>query len=303
MGRPFVERSEFLARALGQTPKLPDSIFSPRFLARASVAQVEERLAHYHGQLGEVDQVEVVGPVRPATWVLRWHYRSGARQLHRIAVESSPPYRIRTLFFGPPWVPDEEDTTPRTQTAFRLPFKGRWHVTWGGRTLEDNYHRIEECQRFAYDFSMVLDGVYCIGDGEANEDHYCFSEDILAPAGGRVVRSRDGIPDNAFGQNNKKEPLGNYVVIKHCEGEFSFLAHLEHTSVLVQEGEDVAQGQKVGCCGNSGSSSKPHLHFHVQNSPSLSTGTGLPPRFMTIWTSRGDQNLVEPRRGDWVENL
>ena len=44
----------------------------------------------------------------------------------------------------------------------------------------------------------------------------------------------------------------------------------------MEQGESVAAGQLIGRCGNSGNSSEPHLHFHLQTTPELGTGEGLP---------------------------
>jgi murein DD-endopeptidase MepM/ murein hydrolase activator NlpD len=53
------------------------------------------------------------------------------------------------------------------------------------------------------------------------------------------------------------------------------LAHLKHNSVTVKVGDKVKCGQVIGLCGNSGNSSEPHLHFHVQNTPIIQDGTGI----------------------------
>lgn len=74
---------------------------------------------------------------------------------------------------------------------------------------------------------------------------------------------------------------GNYVVIKHAENEYGFLAHLKQGSICVEPGEDVERGQEIGRCGHSGNSSEPHLHFHVHDHPTPYLGAGLPIQFDT----------------------
>jgi murein DD-endopeptidase MepM/ murein hydrolase activator NlpD len=66
---------------------------------------------------------------------------------------------------------------------------------------------------------------------------------------------------------NKKQPKGNYVIIDHGNGEYSFLAHLKKGSMVVAVGDSLKSGQFIGLCGNSGNSSEPHLHYHLQNKP------------------------------------
>ena len=39
---------------------------------------------------------------------------------------------------------------------------------------------------------------------------------------------------------------GNYVVLDHGNGEFSYFAHMSPGSVRVKKGEHVQQGQQIG---------------------------------------------------------
>ena len=71
-------------------------------------------------------------------------------------------------------------------------------------------------------------------------------------------------------------PAGNHVVIDHGNGERALYAHLVPGSIPVRVGTTVKRGQALGKCGNSGHSSEPHLHWHLQTAE----GEGLPPRFV-----------------------
>lgn len=44
-------------------------------------------------------------------------------------------------------------------------------------------------------------------------------------------------------------------------------------------GDKVKRGDLVGRCGNSGNSSEPHLHYHLQNGPHFGQAEGLPAQF------------------------
>ena len=303
MKDPVLERSCQLAEIVGSESEPPLDLFRPQFYERVDVEQLSESLTRLQAEHGKVAEVRAVGPLRPGSWVLEWRYEDGTRQLQHIMVEASPPHRIGLLHVGPPWQPDEVDDSEPASTTMRLPFSGRWHVTWGGRTLAANYHRSRQAQRYAYDFSMVENDSAFANDGSRNEDHHCYGQDILAPAAGRVVFAVDGVPDNPPGTKNEEQPLGNAIILEHEGNEFSLLAHLKYESVQVHEGDRVETGQKVGECGNSGQSSKPHLHFHVQRTGNLSAGIGLPPRFVRIRTPSGEHDSTEPVRGEWVENL
>jgi murein DD-endopeptidase MepM/ murein hydrolase activator NlpD len=46
--------------------------------------------------------------------------------------------------------------------------------------------------------------------------------------------------------------------------------------VAVKVGDRVTKGQEVGRLGNSGSTTAPHLHFHVMSSTQPLTATNLP---------------------------
>jgi Peptidase family M23 len=163
-----------------------------------------------------------------------------------------------------------------TRTALHLPFEGAWFVFWGGRTLAQNHHASTRDQRFAYDFVVEKGGSTHAGDGSRNSDYYAYGQPVLAPAAGRVVVAVDGVPENEPGHLDGDHPFGNNVVIDHGDGEFSFLAHLVPGSLTVHEGDRVEAGRPVGRCGNSGHSSEPHLHYHLQDSPKHFAGDGLP---------------------------
>lgn len=183
----------------------------------------------------------------------------------------------------------------------RLPFEGAWHVVWGGRTIDDNYHAADPGQRFATDFVILRDGSSHAGDPSVLANYHCWDQPILSPAEGTVARVVDGLPDQAIGATDPDNPAGNHVVIDFGRGEFGFLAHLRRGSVSVAEGERVTAGTPVGRCGNSGNTSEPHLHFHLQIEPVLGEGVGLPARFISY---RRDGEIVEqgePRRGETVE--
>lgn len=59
---------------------------------------------------------------------------------------------------------------------------------------------------------------------------------------------------------------GNYVVINHGNGYSTLYAHMLNNSVVVQPGQVVKQGQKLGIMGNTGRSTGTHLHFELKSS-------------------------------------
>ena len=189
----------------------------------------------------------------------------------------------------------------QTRATLRLPFEGEWFVVWGGRTLEQNYHAANRQQRFAYDLLVVREGRTHKGDGRALEDYYCWDRPILAPAKGRVVTRVDGLPDQAPGSMDPAHPPGNHVVLDLGQGEYALLAHLRQGSVRVKEGDEVQAGDPLGRCGNSGNTSEPHLHIHLQDAPRFGEGEGLPGFFTSYKADGKPVDRGEPLKGQRIE--
>ncbi|MEZ3172702.1 M23 family metallopeptidase [Halorubrum sp. RMP-47] len=177
---------------------------------------------------------------------------------------------------------------PRPQTfestvEYRPPFDGEWTVMNGSPDRRYSHSWFPVRQRYAYDFVITDDAGSTHDGGDGAESFYCFDEPILAPAGGTVVQAKDSHRDH-HRTTGWIDPLqyrlaGNYVVIKHAENEYSFLAHLKQGSLCVESDERVERRQEIGRCGHSGNSSEPHLHFHVQDHSFPYVGAGLPIQF------------------------
>ena len=188
----------------------------------------------------------------------------------------------------------------QTKTVLRLPFDGEWYVYWGGRSVAQNRHCVAGDQRFAYDFLILKNGRSFHGTGEGNNDYYCFGKPVYAPGRGLVVSAVAELPDNLPGVMNAEQPLGNHVILDHGSGEFSFIAHLQQGSVSVQSNDRVEAGTLLGACGNSGNSSEPHLHFHLQTTPILFRGEGLPAFFCNYTIHEKSITRGEPIAGQTI---
>ena len=188
----------------------------------------------------------------------------------------------------------------RTKASLRLPFEGEWYVFWGGRTIEQNHHAADKAQRFALDVLIRRDGATHSGNPSRLESYFCWDEPILAPADATVAAIADGLPDQAIGQTDVHNAAGNHVVLDLGHGEYAFLAHLKRGSVTVKVGDEVSQGQELGRCGNSGNTSEPHLHFHLQTTPVLHQGEGLPAFFEDYIADGKPVARGEPVKGQVV---
>lgn len=212
--------------------------------------------------------------------------------------------RIALLSVQPQQVSPRPAESPhldyRTRNRLRLPFDGEWFVYWGGRTMEQNSHVIAADQRFAYDFLVRVEGSSHRGKGERVEDYYCWDRPILAPADGKVVAAVGGLDDNPPGAMDPAHPPGNHVILELGAGEYALLAHLRKGSLTVAVGDRVTAGSELGRCGNSGNTSEPHLHFHLQNGPRFGRGLGLP-AFFSDYLANGERVARgEPVRGQAV---
>ena len=92
-------------------------------------------------------------------------------------------------------------------------------------------------------------------------------EPILASAAGEIVQAG----------NQYYDWYGNYVVIRHADGLYTGYAHL--SSITVNQGQQVSQGQVLGYEGATGPVTGPHLHF----------------QFMRKFWPEGNGDFINPR--------
>lgn len=197
------------------------------------------------------------------------------RALLAVNISTDGESRINGLLVKP--FTDKKLPTPeRNTTRLQLPFKGEWTVIWGGDTREQNYHVESEAQKNAFDLVITAaDGNSYKSDGKTNEDYYAFGQPLSAPCDAKVVLVVDGIKDNVPGILNPVYVPGNTVILETAAGEYLFFAHFKKHSIKVKEGQSVKTGDLLGLCGNSGNSSEPHLHFHIQNTENMTEATGI----------------------------
>jgi peptidase M23-like protein len=138
-------------------------------------------------------------------------------------------------------------------------------------------------QRFAIDWVRLRDDGKTFHDDEKdNKNYLAYGNDALAVANGVVTEVKDGIPENVPGITSRAVPItletvgGNHVILDIGGGHFAFYAHLQPGSLRVKLGDKVRRGQVLGLVGNSGNSTEPHLHFHIENGSSPLGAEGLP---------------------------
>ncbi|MEQ9586893.1 MAG: M23 family metallopeptidase [Parvibaculaceae bacterium] len=122
-----------------------------------------------------------------------------------------------------------------------------------------------------------------------------FGEPVYAPCRGIVIASDDGMPDMVVPTTDTSRLEGNHVLIQ-CDDYAVLLAHFRLGSVSVSPGDQVTVGQHVGDAGNSGQSTEPHLHVHVQRLPGSGPLLSGEPLFLTFdgrFPVRNDRLVIE----------
>ncbi|HKL69056.1 M23 family metallopeptidase [Salibaculum sp.] len=169
---------------------------------------------------------------------------------------------------------------------------GRYLVVSGGPSEALNAHFVTNeagnpyrGQSFAVDI-VGTDALGFYAPGVAPVDPAAYAihgRQILAPCAGTVAQVHDGMPDMPVPEMDRSRLEGNHVMIR-CDGTelFVLLAHMIPGSVSVETGGTVTRGQQVGRVGNSGNSSTPHLHIHVQHGRPAAAPLGGDPVFFTI---------------------
>jgi murein DD-endopeptidase MepM/ murein hydrolase activator NlpD len=144
-------------------------------------------------------------------------------------------------------------------------------------------------QRFAIDWVQIqtISGVTTTWKGpeDKNGSYFCYDQPIYSVANGKVVAMSDGAPENVPHSQTYAVPIdfnnaaGNHLVVEIAPRRYVLYAHMRPGTVTVKVGDIVRTGEVLGHVGNTGSSSEPHLHMHIDDEPSFLAGNGLPYEF------------------------
>jgi len=126
------------------------------------------------------------------------------------------------------------------------------------------------------------------------DDFEIYGRAVHAPCDGTVLSVEDGLEDRAPGERRNDPPPGNHIWLQPSSRPDAslLLAHLQKGSVRVRAGQTVVEGERVGAVGNSGNSTEPHLHVHVQDAAPAHAPFDGDPRPMTIDGRRCAPNAV-----------
>ena len=258
--------------------------FTPELARAVPLAQVERVLGDTLGVAPIRRRLtESALPMAPSRRAYAADHRWGTKRISlQLVLDAGG--RLAAINLAPPAaLPVDPNAGRPLRARLALPFRGTWWVFWGGPSERQNYHVVAPDQRHAYDLVVWRSGGTHRGAGTRNSDYWAWGKPLLAPAAGVVVESVDGVRDNRpqVQVDNRRAPAGNHVVLDLGNGEFALLAHMQRGSVEVRAGQRVRRGELLGRTGNSGNSSEPHLHFHVQDRAGLFAGArGLPVSFV-----------------------
>lgn len=274
-----------------------ESLFSPEMKAALPIDKFTQVSEGLKTQLGAINKIRFVR-LQSASALYETIFDKAVLGM---TLTLNAKNEIAGLLFKPY---TEAKEIARNTTKMKLPFKGEWFVTWGGDTKEQNYHVESVAQKNAFDILITdQNGITHKGDGQKNEDYYAFGKELFAPCDGEVVLVVDGVKDNVPGVLNPIYIPGNTVIIKTATGEYAFFAHFKQNTIAVKQGQKVSTGQLLGLCGNSGNSSEPHLHFHLQNIEDMVKATGAKCFFDQIKVNGVLKSDYSPVKGDKIEGV
>jgi hypothetical protein len=273
----------------------------------------------------ELDPERILAPGKPLTIFNPFHTFDAGVPLRQLR------YRFTFVDEQKKWQIVESDVAPkrfRPKTSLIPPLKGRLLV-WDGHDYASHHRRTDvsaslfgipdhyqaNFQRYGFDFVIVDDDGeltrkpqstsedFYRNDASLNPDYLTLGHEVLAAGAGRVVELHDGEPDNlswdaAVLKERETAYGGNYIIIDHGNGEFSWFGHLRQGSVRVTVGQHVAQGEVIANVGASGSSLFPHLHYELRSAAGAAHAEGLPAYFTGFRRASDGRTVRKPARLD-----
>lgn len=224
---------------------------------------------------GDTFRVYVLNPLfAPIT--IRFMVSSSNMQLSEGAdFEQVIPARSRALSF--------EAAPDSPQAAWTFDYRQRWVL--GDITAQHNEATI-------YDLPFASGKTYTVMQGYGGKFSHSaelrYSIDFEMLQGTPVLAAREGTVvrvETSYTQGGVNPALrdkANLITILHSDGTLADYVHLRPGGSLVGVGQSIKRGQTIGYSGNTGYTSKPHLHFHVYKAVSTAGAwQTLPTRFRT----------------------
>lgn len=168
------------------------------------------------------------------------------------------------------WTIGSKDAAHDNNHLYLLPYaSGRSYRVLQGFGSRFSHRGVEQ---YAVDFNMPV------------------GTPIHAARGGVVVRTEESHNKGCWDDGCGK--YANFIVIMHADGTTGEYYHLQQNGALVDVGEQVSAGQKIGLSGNTGHTTMPHLHFAVYRATESARSQSIPISFIS-----SDGVIYRPRRG------
>jgi murein DD-endopeptidase MepM/ murein hydrolase activator NlpD len=210
----------------------------------------------------EVEDVVTDGP-REVTSTL------APNQSERVTVVTSGASRKGNLY-SLDWTVGDKDAIHDDDHLYSLPYaSGKTYPILQGYGSRFSHTGLEE---FAIDFDMDI------------------GTPVHAARGGVVARVVDSNSKGCWEKGCGR--YANYIVILHNDGTTGEYYHLAQNGSIVEVGNSVSQGQKIGYSGNTGHTTMPHLHFAVYRATKNGDTQSIPVRFQAA-----DGIIKRARRG------
>lgn len=184
--------------------------------------------------------------------------------------------------------------TPKNSLQLSSPLKnGKYIILHGGSRPMINAHFNVDPQNYALDIvGLNSYGMRAssINGGKNLHNYVIFGKPIYSPCKGKVIAVVDEFDDLIPPKKDIENIAGNYVLIEFNGNEI-LLAHLKKGSVKVKVGDLVDTNTILGQVGNTGNTSEPHLHLHVESGGEPNTilnGVGIPFKINNNFLVRGD---------------
>ncbi len=201
------------------------------------------------------------------------------------------------LFLGLNWFSFKGYISPENTIDLASPFKsGKQIVLHGGSSPFINGHYHVKPQNHAVDIvglnTFGMRASSFAGGADLN-NYEIYGEAVYSPCNGTIIDVVDQYDDLIPPNTDKINLAGNYILIE-SDGLEILLAHLKKGSISVRPGDIVTTNTLLGRVGNTGNTSEPHLHMHVEKGGEPNTilnGEGVPFTIDKEYLVRG--NLLE----------
>lgn len=184
------------------------------------------------------------------------------------------------------------------QRGQRYSYRYRWTFVTGSPEAKHN-------PRYAYSMPFGGNEKRLLSQGNngtfSHQGKYRYAFDFTMPIGTPVLAARDGIVSEVidgftYGANDRALiDKANLVSIYHSDGTFADYVHL-NKGILVKVGQQIRRGQILAYSGNTGFTTKPHLHFQVWQRQKDAQSVSIPILFSTY-----SQRDFVPQEGGYYE--